>query len=99
MNRFRGLAAGSLLSTALVVSGPAQAMEIRQYDKMASQDRNEYAADLIDGTQKVLIDEGRSDLAAQVNNLFTEKPAGDDVPLGITEFRSNLDLARIADAK
>ena len=67
-------------------------MEIRQYDKMASQDRNEYVADLLIGTQKVLIDRGRSDLAAQVNNFFTEIPAGDDVP-----FRIYLARARVAD--
>ena len=89
----------AVLSVAVLFSSAAQAMEIRLYDKMASQDRNEYVADLLTGTQKVLIDGGRSDLAAQVNNLFTEIPAGDDVPLGITEFRSNLARARVADAE
>ena len=89
----------AVLSVAVLFSSAAQAMEIRLYDKMASQDRHEYVADLLTGTQKVLIDGGRSDLAAQVNNLFTEIPAGDDVPLGITEFRSNLARARVADAE
>jgi hypothetical protein len=98
MSGLRVLAA-MFLSASLLVASAAQAMEIRQYDKMASQDRNEYVAELIEGAQKVLIDEGKSDLAAQVNNLFTETPAGDDVPLGITEFRSNLDRARVADAE
>ena len=31
-------------------------MEIRQFDKMAEQDRNEYIADLIQGAEDVLND-------------------------------------------
>lgn len=89
----------AFVSAAMALPNIVQAMEIRQYDKMASQDRNEYVASLVIGAQKVLIDEGKRDLAAQVNNLFAETPAGDDVPIGITEFGSNLDRARVADAK
>jgi hypothetical protein len=36
------LAADSLLSSAMIVFGHAQAMEIRQFDKMAAQDRHDY---------------------------------------------------------
>jgi hypothetical protein len=88
-----------ILFAATLPAVPGQAMEIRQYDKMESQDRNEYIADLLTGTQKVLNDEGRSDLAARVNNLFTEKLGGDDLPLGLVEFGKNLALARVADAE
>jgi hypothetical protein len=99
MARFRLKAFVVALSAAVIFSGAAQAMEIQQYDKMVLQDQNDYAIALIEGTQKVLIDEGRSDLAVQVQKLFTETPAGDAAPLGLTEFESNLDLARVADAK
>jgi hypothetical protein len=85
--------------TAMLLSGVAQAMEIRQFDKMASQDQNDYTIALMVGMQKVLIDEGRSDLADQIHTLFTETPAGDVAPIGVTEFESNVDLARVADAK
>jgi hypothetical protein len=99
MSGLRILAA-TFLSGTLLATGAAQAMEIRQFDKLAIQDRSEYVAELIEGAQKVLIDEGKSDLAARINKLFTEKPpAGDATPLGFAEFASNLDLARVADAE
>ena len=37
----------------------AQAMQIQQFDKMALQDQADYISVLIDGAQKVLIDEGK----------------------------------------
>jgi hypothetical protein len=88
-----------ILSVATLLTSAAQAMEIQRYDKMALQDQNDYAIALIFGAQKVLISEGGSDLAAQVQKLFTATPAGDVAALGLTEFESNLDLARVADAK
>jgi hypothetical protein len=98
MNGFNKFLVAAFMSAAMLLPNMVQAMEIRQYDKMASQDRNAYVASLVIGAQKVLIDEGRSDLAAQVNNLFTEKLAGDDVPLGIVEFNKNLAQMRVNDA-
>jgi hypothetical protein len=41
MSSFKVLAATFLLAS-LLVSGPAQAMEIRQFDKMAVPDQSEY---------------------------------------------------------
>jgi len=99
MNGFNRFLVAAFMSAAMLLPGAVQAMEIQQYDKMALQDRADYVGDLIVGAQKVLIDEGRSDLADQVHNLFTETPAGDAVPLGMTEFSRNLDRARLADAK
>lgn len=74
-------------------------MEIQKYDKMADQDQSNYIASLVIGTQKVLADEGRRDLADQVDKLFSEIPAGDEITLGMTEFKTNLALARVADAE
>ncbi|MGI0134748.1 MAG: hypothetical protein ACREBW_07320 [Candidatus Micrarchaeaceae archaeon] len=99
MNRFNKFLVAAFMSAAMLLPTMVQAMEIQQYDKMALQDQNDYTIALIDGAQKVMIDEGRSDLAEQVHTLFTETPAGDAAPLGVTEFESNLDLARVADAK
>jgi hypothetical protein len=89
----------AFLSAAMLFTSAAQAMEIRQFDKMALQDQNDFIGDLVVGAQKVLIDEGRSDLAAQVQNLFAKMPAGDQISLGLNEFERNLDLLRVADAK
>ena len=63
----------AIVSTALLLSGAAQAMEIEQFDKMAGQDQSEYIGNLIAGAENALIDENRSDLAAQINTLFTTK--------------------------
>jgi hypothetical protein len=87
------------LSAAVLLSGAARAMEIWQFDKMAVRDQGDYIQLLVDGAQKVLIDDGHRDLAEQVYQLFTEIPRGDEMPLGMTEFERNLALARVADAE
>jgi hypothetical protein len=91
--------AAALLSASLFSASAAQAIEIRQFDKMANQDQSEYIGDLIVGAQNVLTGSGRPDLAAQVNHLFTTKDAGDADVIGAVEFERNLALARVADAK
>jgi hypothetical protein len=88
-----------ILSAAILLSGAAQAMEIQQYDKMALQDQNDYAIALIVGSQRVLIDAGKGALAAQIQKLFKETLPGEQIPLGLVEFESNLDRARVADAE
>jgi hypothetical protein len=66
---------------AVVLSGASQAMEIRQWDKLASDDNAEYVADLIQGAEQALTDEGRPDLTAQVSKLFTTKLGSDKTAL------------------
>jgi hypothetical protein len=97
MNRFRALASGALLSAALVV--PVQAMEIRQFDKMVQQDRNEYIADLVLGAQKTLTAAGQADQAEKVRQLFTTRLGNDQTSVGLVEFMSNLARTRLADAQ
>lgn len=91
--------AATFLSAAMLFTMGAQAMEIRQFDKMADRDQSDYIGDLIVGAEKVLTDEGRPDLAAQVKHLFTTKNAGDADVIGMVEFENNLALLRVADAK
>src|ERR1700753_2685685 len=83
----------------LLFMGAAQAMEIRQFDKMAEQDRNEYVAELVQGTEKVLTDAGKPDQAAKVSKLFTTYLGNDRSSVGVVEFTSNLARARLADAQ
>jgi len=82
----------------ILLINTAQAIEIRQYDKMADQDQADYIQVFVDGAQKVLKDEGRGDLANKMDALFTEVPAGDKVSLGMEEFEDNLALVRVYDA-
>ena len=78
----------------------AQAMEIRQSDKMAVPDQSEYVGLLVQGAEKVLTDEGRSDLAAQVEHLFTTTEPGDKFMVSAwLNLRAIRAGAREADAK
>jgi hypothetical protein len=99
MNTYRARAASLMLSAALVVSAPAQAMEIQQFDKMASEDKGEYISQLVGGAEQVLKAEGRANLAARVETLFTTTEPGDQHTLGMVEFQLNLARARVTDAK
>jgi len=83
----------------MLLTSAAQAMQIQQFDKMADQDQADYVVALVNGAEKVLTDEGKPDLAAQVEHLFTTKNPGDADTIGMVEFIRNLALARVADAK
>src|SRR5450631_54643 len=97
MDRFALSAA--ILAVAMSLSGAAQAMEIQQYDKMSNGDQGEYVSRLVGGAEQAYKDEGRADLAAQVDHLFTTTDPGDAHTIGVVEFQLNLARARVADAK
>jgi hypothetical protein len=99
MNRFNTFLVAAFMSAAMLLPNVVQAMEIRQFDKMANQDQSDYIGDLIVGAEKVLTDEGKSDLAAQVKHLFTTKDPGDADVIGMVEFERNLAIFRLNDAK
>ena len=98
MNRFRACAAGLLLSAAMLVSGPVQAMQIQVFDRMAAHDRQDYMHLLMETAQKVLIEAGKQNDAAKAHQLFTEIHQGDALPIGEAQFEGNLAVARVADA-
>ena len=99
MNRLNKFLVAAFMAAAIVLPNIVQAMEIWQFDKMAVSDQSEYVGLLVQGAEKVLTDEGRSDLAAQVEDLFTTTDPGDRHTIGAVEFEMNLALAREADAK
>jgi len=88
-----------VLTFLMVSVAVAQAMEIEKFTKMAVQDQSDYVVVLIQGAQKVLIQSGRKDLADKVHKLFTTTIPGDDSPIGVVEFESNLARARAADLR
>jgi hypothetical protein len=98
MRGFELLAALSL-SASLLVASAAQAMEIQQYDKMSNDDEGEYVGRLVGGAEQAFKDEGRADLAAQVDHLFTTTLPGDKITIGVGEFQLNLARARVTDEK
>ena len=96
MDRFALSAA--MLTVAVLVSSAAQAMKIQQYDKMSNDDQGEYVSLLVGGAEQAFKNEGRADLAAQVDHLFTTTEPGDQHTLGVVEFQLNLARARVADS-
>ena len=100
MVRFSTLAAAAALVVAeLVFCGAAQAMEIRQFDKMAQDDRAEYVSEVISGAEKVLTDEGKANQAEKVENLFTTNASDGNTSIGMSQFLLDLAKARLADAQ
>ena len=89
----------TIFSAVLLISAAAQAMEIQKFDRMAAQDQGDYIVVLIEGAQKVLIASGKKDLARKVHVLFTRTLPGDDAPVGVVMFESNLARARLADLR
>src|SRR5690348_990064 len=87
-----------LITAFLVVGRVAQAMEIRDFDKMAAADQNEYVADLVLGAQTVLKGAGHPELATKVHDLFTIIKPGDQISDGMAEFEIILAKTRLADA-
>ena len=99
MNGINKYLAATFLSATMLFTTGAQAMEIQQYDKMATSDQAAYDRVLWEGAEKVLKDEGRPDLAAQVERLFATTLPGDRDPIGVVEFTRNLAIVRADDAK
>ena len=99
MNRINKFLVAAFMSAAMLLPNMVQAMEIQQFDKMAGQDQDEYIAELVQGAEKVLTDEGKPDLAGQVSHLFTTNAPGDQISIGMTEFYLNLALLRVEDVK
>jgi len=58
MNRLNRFLVAAFMSAAMLLPNMVQAMEIRQFDKMADQDQSEYIGLLVQGAEKVLTDEG-----------------------------------------
>jgi hypothetical protein len=99
MKRISKSVAATCMSAAMLLPSVVQAMEIRQFDKMAQDDRADYVSELIHGAERVLTDEGRPDLAAQVSHLFTTNAPGANISIGMAEFMRNLARLRVADAE
>jgi hypothetical protein len=98
MDRFHSLPA-MVISTVMLLSGTAQAMEIRQFDKMAQDDRAEYVSELVSGAEKVLTGQDSADQAKNVENLFTTNAPDGNTSIGMSQFMLDLAKARLADAQ
>jgi hypothetical protein len=89
----------AIVATIALFAGAAPAMEIPQFDRMATSDQGAYIAFLIASAQQALKDERRDDLAAQVRKLFTVRHPGDTLSVGMQTLETNLAHARAVDAQ
>jgi hypothetical protein len=80
------------LATVLVLSGMAQALEIRQFDRMSDDDQIEFVDQLAQSVQ----DSVQGEQYARVKRFFQPKQPGETIS-GMGQFEMNLSLARIAD--
>ena len=74
-------------------------MDIKEYYKMASEDQASFGQLLLNGAEKLLRDEGRSDLASKLDDLFTELRPGNKISDGANEFLANLEDMLRAEVK
>ena len=78
------------LLAAMLFTSAAQAMDINDYFKMADQDQGRFDQSLLTGAEKLLHEEGRADLAAQLDALFTEVKPGNKLSDGMADYQARL---------
>jgi hypothetical protein len=76
-----------------------KAIGFEKFDRFNSVGQAECLANMVQMTMLAFRNEGRADLAYQVDKLFTTTEPGDASPLGIVEVLRNVALARVADLK
>jgi hypothetical protein len=90
MNDLMKSAIVTLLSAAAVLCPrTSPAMTIEMFDDLAAEDQRDYVNFLVKGSQKILIEEGRQDLADKVEELF-RKPRGARQSSGEAHFQKGL---------
>jgi len=99
MNRFNKFLVAAFMSAAMLLPNMAQAMDIKDYFKMADQDQGRFDQALLTGAEKVLNDEGRADLAKQLDALFTEVKPGNQLSDGMAEYQARLGAMLGAEVK
>jgi hypothetical protein len=92
------------LAVAIVAAGLSfpvsmKAIGFEKFDRYNSVAQAECLANMVQMTMLAFHNEGRADLADQVDKLFTTTEPGDASPIGIVEVLRNVALARVADLK
>jgi hypothetical protein len=95
MNRFSKFLVAAFMSAAMALPNMAQSMDIIQFDLMTAQDRQGFIDFLPQAAETVLKQEGRSDDAAKVHQLFNAFSSGSNLPLGVGELEMNLANQRV----
>jgi hypothetical protein len=99
MSRVSKLLTAESMLAAILLARAAQAIDIKDYFKMADQDQGRFDQSLLTGAEKLLDDEGRTDLADQLDRLFTEVKTGNKLSEGMADYQANLGAMVIAEVK
>jgi hypothetical protein len=83
-----------LVASLMLCPRVSLAMEIEMFDALAPQDQRDYLEYLVDTAGKILIEQGRGDSAAKVEQLFSKKVSGRDRSQGDVLFHAQLARAR-----
>jgi len=97
MNRSNKFLVATFMSAAMLRPSMAQAMDINDYFEMADQDQGRFDQTLLTGAEKVLNDEGRADLADQLDRLFTEVKPGNKFSDAVVDYFARLGAMQIAE--
>ena len=95
----RAPALGIIISATLLLGSAAQAMDIAVYFKMADRDQGQFDNTLFVGAKQLLMQEGRTDLANQLDRLFTEVKTGNKLSDGMADYQANLGAMVVAEVK
>ena len=95
----RAPALGIIVSATLLLGSAAQAMDIAVYFKMADQDQGQFDNTLFVGAKQLLMQEGRTDLANQLDRLFTKVKTGNKLSDGMADYQANLGAMIVAEVK
>lgn len=84
------------LSVALLLAFavPAGAMEIEAFDRMSVEDKSLYVFALLDGSKRLLVQQGRKEMAARLVTVFDTVTPSSQVPIAMDQFDRDLDAAR-----
>ena len=91
--------AAALAAAGLSFPVSMNAIGFEKFDRFNSVGQAECLANMVQMTMLAFRNEGRADLAEQVDKLFTTTEPGDASPIGIVEVLRNVALARVADLK
>src|SRR5690242_17708319 len=84
----------SALAVAMIFAPAAQAMEIRQFDRLDGDDQIKFVDNLVDSVEAAAKNDPA--LLAKVKRFFMDKKPGEEIS-GMGRFELSLSLARIAD--
>jgi hypothetical protein len=83
----------NLLFAALLFSAEVHATTIVEFDKLTGSEKDQCITQLVSTAEKSLVDIGRPEDAAKINQLFSKSTVGAE------QFYMTLAIARVADAK